>query len=154
MEPDALCQQIGQWFRKHKDEEPFAFGEVHLLTGESGADILLVIGKIASETTDRHAYEHQWENTIYDHPVTWLWQQLADEKADEWLFQIYGGAWRDKKHQMLSALLELAHLVERHDYIMVWESETEGTFLTEICINRTSHRLNVETDRWQRLLLS
>lgn len=152
MERDILCQKIGQWFRKHKDEEPFAFGEVHLLTGEPKADILLVIGKIASETADRRAYEKQWENTIYDHPVTWLWQRLADEEADAWLQHIYEKASHDKKKQMLEALLELAILIESNGYQMVWEAEEEEACLTEISINRTMEKSTYETDRWKALL--
>lgn len=152
MEPDLLCQKIGQWFRKYKDEEPFAFGEVHLLTGEPKADIMLVIGKIVHETTDRSTYENQWQNTIYDHPVTWLWQKLADEDADAWLRHIYEGAFPDIKKHMLKALWELAILIESNGYEITWEAEEEGTFLTEITINRTAEKSMYETERWQALL--
>ena len=152
MEPDALCQEIGQWFRKHKEEEPFAFGEIHLLTGELKADILLIIGKMASETKDRHAFEKQWENTIYDHPVTWLWQKLADEEADTWLRHIYEEAFYDKKKHMLEALLELAVLVESHGYEITWEAKEPEVFLTEIPINWVEEKSRSETERWQTLL--
>ena len=152
MEADILCQKIGLWLHKYKGEEPFAFGEVHLMTGEGNADILLVIGKIASETTDRRAYEKQWENTTYDHPVTWLWQKLADEEADTWLRHIYEGAFYDKKRQMLTAMLELATLIESHGYGINWQAEEEGIYLTEITINRLAEESSYETDRWRALL--
>lgn len=153
MEPDMLCQKIGQWFRNHKDEEPFAFGEVHLLTGEPQGDILLVLGKIASETPDQQSYARQWENTIYDHPVTWLWQQLAREEADTWLYHIYESAFHTKKRQMLEALLELATLIESSGYHMEWEAEEgEEGCLTEIVINRTTEPSTYETERWKTLL--
>ncbi|MBF0460045.1 MAG: hypothetical protein HQL87_01490 [Magnetococcales bacterium] len=152
MEPDVLCQKIGQWFNTHKDEEPFAFGEVHLLTGEPGADIWLIIGKIAKETPDRRAYEKQWENTLYDHPVTWIWQKLADGEADAWLRLIYENRLHDKKRQMLQALLELARLIENNGYEIEWEAETEGVWLTEIPIRRTTEKNTYEADRWQELL--
>ena len=153
MEPDILAQKIGQWLQKYKGEEPFSFGEIHVLTGEEKADILLVIGKIASETTDLRAYERQWVNTTYDHPVTWLWQQLADDEADVWLRLMYDAGWLSQKKQMLSALLELATLIENNGYEMNWESEEEGHYLTEIVINKTPEKCSDETQRWQELLL-
>ena len=153
MEPDFLAQKIGQWLQKYKGEEPFSFGEVHLLTGEEKADILLIIGKIASETTDRRAYERQWENTTYDHPVTWLWQQLADEEADVWLRLMYETEWLAKKKQMLLALLELATLIENNGYKINWEAEEEGQYLTEITINKIAEKCSDETQRWQALIL-
>ncbi len=152
MEPDRLCQKIGQWFQAHKNEEPFAFGEIHLLTGEPGADIWLIIGKISKETPDRRAYAKQWENTLYDHPVTWIWQKLADEEADGWLRHIYDTQFRDQKRQMMEAMLELAVLIEGNGYEIDWEADEEGVFLTEIPIRRTAEISTYETERWQDLL--
>ncbi|MEO5362783.1 MAG: hypothetical protein H7838_04070 [Magnetococcus sp. DMHC-8] len=152
MTPDALCQQIGHWFQAHKNEEPFAFGEVHLLTGEPGADIWLIIGKIPRETADRRALAKQWENTLYDHPVTWIWQKLADGEADGWLRHIYEHRFADQKRQMLEAMLALARLIEGNGYEIDWEAEEEGVFLTEIPIRRTAEPDNYETERWQELL--
>ena len=152
MQPDALCQKIGQWFQKHSGENPFSFGEVHLFTGEPGADVLIVIGKLARETPDRHAYETQWENTTYDHPVTWLWQKLADEEADTWLRLIYEETFHDQKKAMLTALYTLANLIESQGYTLNWEAEEDDTFLTEIAINRVEEKVTHETDRWQALL--
>ena len=152
MEPDVLCQKIGQWFHACKDEEPFAFGEVHLLTGEPGADIWLIIGKIAKETPDRRVRERQWDNTLYDHPVTWIWQKLADGEADAWLRLIYETRCHDQKKQMLTALLELARLIEDNGYEMEWEAEEEGVWRTEIAIRRSTEKSTYETERWQELL--
>ncbi|MBF0402236.1 MAG: hypothetical protein HQL90_15905 [Magnetococcales bacterium] len=147
-----LCQKLGHWFKAHKDEEPFAFGEIHLLTGEPGADIWLIIGKIAKETPDRRLLAKQWENTLYDHPVSWIWQQLADGEADAWLQHIYEREFRNKKKQMLEALLELAQLIEQNGYEIEWEAEEEGQYLTEIPIRRTTEPNSYETERWQTLL--
>ncbi|MEO5340704.1 MAG: hypothetical protein H7837_09340 [Magnetococcus sp. MYC-9] len=152
MEPDRLCQNLAQWFRTHKDEEPFAFGEIHLLTDEPGADVWLIIGKMARETADRRAYEKQWENTLYDHPVTWIWQKLADGEADAWLRLIYENQFRDKKRHMLTAMLELARLIEENGYEIEWEAEEEGVCLTSIPIRRTAEKSTYETERWQELL--
>ncbi|MBF0185688.1 MAG: hypothetical protein HQM06_15055 [Magnetococcales bacterium] len=152
MEADQLCQEIGRWFQRHRNEEPFAFGEIHLLTGEPGADIWLIIGKIAKETPDKRLLEQQWENTLYDHPVTWMWQKLADGEADGWLRHIYEQAYRDKKRAMLQALLQLAQLIENNGYEMAWEAEEEDLWLTEIPIRRVADGDHYETERWQELL--
>ncbi|MBF0161889.1 MAG: hypothetical protein HQL88_06340 [Magnetococcales bacterium] len=152
MEAEMLCRKMGQWLHAHKNEEPFAFGEVHLLTEEPGADIWLIIGKLAEETPDRQAYEKQWENTLYDHPVTWMWQQLADQEADSWLRHIYEQDYLRKKKQMLTALLELAELIEKNGYEMAWEAEEEGVFLTRIPIQRSTEPSTYDMDRWRALL--
>ncbi|MEO5349460.1 MAG: hypothetical protein H7836_07440 [Magnetococcus sp. YQC-3] len=152
MEPDLLCQKIGQWFQAHRNEEPFAFGEIHLLTGEPGADIWLIIGKIAKETPDKRLLARQWENTLYDHPVTWIWQKLADEEADAWLRHIYETQFPAKKRQMLEAMLALAALIEENGYEMEWEAEEEGKYLTEIPIRRVAEKSTYERERWQELL--
>jgi hypothetical protein len=152
MAPDTLCQHIGQWFQKHRNEQPFAFGEIHLLTGEEGAEIWLIIGKIAKETADKRSLLRQWENTLYDHPVTWIWQKLADEEADGWLRHLYEQEYRTKKRAMLTALLELAQLIESNGYTMAWEAEEEDTWLTEIPIRRVAEEDHDETQRWQALL--
>ncbi|WP_130470213.1 hypothetical protein [Candidatus Magnetaquicoccus inordinatus] len=152
MEADELCQKIAQWFQKHRHEQPFAFGEIHLLTGEPGADIWLIIGKIAKETTDKSLLERQWKNTLYDHPVTWMWQKLADEEADGWLRHIYEQEFLAKKRAMLTALLELAKLIESNGYEILWEAEEEDVWLTEIPIRRVVEVEHYETERWQELL--
>ena len=152
MEPDALCAKIGTWFQTHKDEEPFTFGEVHLITGEPEADILLVIGKLDAESGTASTNTEQWENTTYDAPVTWLWWQLANEEADNWLRAIYDHRFADIKRQMLQALLDLAELIEGQGYSLDWEPEETETVKTTIYINRIPGEPPRETERWRRLL--
>ncbi|MBF0368597.1 MAG: hypothetical protein HQL52_03990 [Magnetococcales bacterium] len=151
MEPDALCQKLAAWFRKYSQEDPFTFGEAHLLTDRSEGDVLIVLGRL--DEADLFAVdEEQWEGTTYDAPVTWLWKQLADGVADDWLRHIYETEFYDKKRKMLMALLELAELVEGNGYHLDWEPESEEEMRTVIVINRTSRNESQEADRWRGLL--
>ncbi|MEO5376631.1 MAG: hypothetical protein H7832_02425 [Magnetococcus sp. DMHC-6] len=152
MTPDQLCQKMGAWFQKHKDEEPFAFGEIHLSTDEPDADILLIIGKPEQACADEEAYEKQWENTIYDAPVTWLWHKLAQNEADEWLKIIYGNEFPSKKIEMLKALLELATLIESNGYEIEWDLDDDQEMQTVIPINKIAKKISTQTDRWKQLL--
>ncbi|MBF0427333.1 MAG: hypothetical protein HQL94_00285 [Magnetococcales bacterium] len=151
MQTDELCRQIGRWFQQHKDENPFAFGEVHLITEEPEAEILLIIGKPEEDCKDPETFANQWEGTIYDAPVTWLWQKLADEEADEWLRLIYGRESQSMKRQMLQALLEFFSLIESNGYEIEWEPEEEESFRTRIYINKAEKKTTFETDRWSAL---
>ncbi|MBF0212492.1 MAG: hypothetical protein HQM00_02875 [Magnetococcales bacterium] len=152
MRPDELCRGIGQWFQKHKDENPFAFGEIHLITEEEEADILLIIGKPIEECPNAEAHAKQWEGTLYDAPVTWIWQQLADETADEWLRVIYEREAGPMKGQMLHALLELFRLIEENGYVMEWEPEEEQPFRVRLHINRVEEKSTFEVERWSALM--
>ncbi|MBF0628203.1 MAG: hypothetical protein HQL91_08270 [Magnetococcales bacterium] len=154
MQINELGRNIGQWFQKHKDENPFAFGEVHLITEEEEADILLIIGKPLEECKDRDSHAKQWEGTLYDAPVTWIWQKLADETADEWLRIIYEREARSMKGQMLSALLELFRLIEENGYAIDWEPEEESDepVRVRLHINQVEEKSTFETERWQTLL--
>lgn len=151
MKPETVCQKIGQWFQKHKNENPFTFGEVHLATEEPEADIVLVIGQWEKKTDGDDVWE-PWKNTTYDAPVTWLWQKLADEDADAWLQHIYTSEASDMKRRMLNALLELAQLIEENSYTLDWEAQEDQPFRTHLHINHTSEKTTIETDRWTRLL--
>ncbi|MBF0294579.1 MAG: hypothetical protein HQL96_05265 [Magnetococcales bacterium] len=152
MQTEALCRAIGKWFQTHKNENPFAFGEVHLLTGEEEAEILLIIGKPEEECQDPTAYENQWEGTIYDAPVTWLWQKLADGEADEWLRTIYDREAPTMKRAMLVALLELFRLIEGNGYTIDWEADGDEPFRTRLHIDPAPEPTRFETDRWNGLL--
>lgn len=152
MQTEALCRQIGRWFQTHKDENPFAFGEVHLLTDEEEAEILLIIGKPEEECKDEETYWNQWEDTIYDAPVTWLWFQLAHEDVDEWLRVIYDKESQSMKRQMLESLLELFQLIEENGFSIDWEPEEDEAFRTRIYINRIQEKTSFETERWRGLL--
>ncbi|MBF0614333.1 MAG: hypothetical protein G8237_11250 [Magnetococcales bacterium] len=154
METNALARAIGQWFQKHKDENPFAFGEIHLITEEEEAEILLIIGKPEEECRDHTTFARQWEGTLYDAPVTWIWQQLADENADEWLRIIYDREARAMKGQMLSALLELFRLIEGNGFTMDWETDEtdDEPWRVRLHIDPTDEKITFETDRWQALL--
>ncbi|MBF0125690.1 MAG: hypothetical protein HQM02_00615 [Magnetococcales bacterium] len=152
MRTEDLCRRIGQWFQTHKDENPFAFGEVHLITGEREAEILLIIGKPEEDCKDAATFANQWEGTIYDAPVTWLWQKLADGEADEWLRLIYAQESRSMKKQMLTALLELFQLIEDNGYALDWEPEEGKPFRTRLHIDKVEEQSAFETERWRDLL--
>ncbi|MBF0178509.1 MAG: hypothetical protein HQM03_00625 [Magnetococcales bacterium] len=152
MRTEDLCRAIGKWFQTHKNEDPFAFGEVHLLTGEEEAEILLIIGKPEEECQDRDAYENQWEGTIYDAPVTLLWQKLADGQADEWLRMLYDREAPTMKRAMLAALLELFRLIEGNGYTIDWEADEEEGLRTRLYIDPAPEPVRFETERWSELL--
>ncbi|MBF0271880.1 MAG: hypothetical protein HQL98_07450 [Magnetococcales bacterium] len=153
MHPNDLGRLIGQWFQKHKDENPFAFGEIHLITEEEEADILIIIGKPIEDCPNAATHAKQWEGTLYDAPVTWIWQQLADENADEWLRVIYEREARSMKGQMLTALLDLFRLIEENGYAIDWEPENEKEpWRVRLHINALEEKSTEETQRWQTLL--
>ncbi|MBF0339646.1 MAG: hypothetical protein HQL95_01620 [Magnetococcales bacterium] len=149
-----LGRRIGQWFHKHKDENPFAFGEIHLITEEEEADILLIIGKPEEECRDAESHARQWEGTLYDAPVTWMWQHLADESADTWLRVIYDREAGAMKGRMLSALLELFQMIEENGFAIDWEAdeEDEKPWRVRLHIDRVEEKSHFETDRWRALL--
>ncbi|MEO5347152.1 MAG: hypothetical protein H7834_12350 [Magnetococcus sp. YQC-9] len=152
MQTEAMCRAIGQWFMRHKDENPFAFGEVHLSTEDPETEILLIIGKPEEAFRAAESHAKQWEGTLYDAPVTWIWEQLADENADDWLRHIYDREARTMKGQMLAALLELAQLIECNGYILDWRTEADEPERTRLFIDRAEMPETVETERWSRLL--
>lgn len=152
MQPDQLARLIGKWFQTHKDENPFAFGEVHLITQEEEAEILLIIGKPEEEYPDFDSYANQWEGTIYDAPVTWLWQKLLQDEADEWLRIIYPQESSAMKKQMLEALLELFQLIESNGFTMDWEPVEDDEWRTRLYLNSVAEKTAFETNRWRALL--
>ncbi|MBF0163402.1 MAG: hypothetical protein HQL97_07915 [Magnetococcales bacterium] len=152
MQIEELCRALGQWFRRHKDENPFAFGEIHLSTEDPEADISLIIGKPEEAFRDLDGYAKQWEGTLYDAPVTWIWERLAAEEADDWLRHIYEREARQMKENMLLALLELARLIEENGYSLDWQAEANESERTRLYIDQMEEKVSEDTDRWSRLL--
>ncbi|GAB0056424.1 hypothetical protein SIID45300_00731 [Candidatus Magnetaquicoccaceae bacterium FCR-1] len=154
MKIEELCRALGQWFMRHKDENPFAFGEIHLSTEDPEADISLIIGKPEEAFIDLESHDKQWEGTLYDAPVTWIWERLAHEEADDWLRHIYEREAGQMKENMLVALLELARLIEGNGYSFDWQAEADESERTRLYIDQVEEKVSVETDRWSRLLAS